>query len=495
MSSGVIRARECTSIRPADRYAYDSRHALTVLLSSSQSDSIATWIRRTIAGLSFAATDGRSTQRRELLHEWSWVLMGQGLAAAGALIGTRLLTGYISPSVFGSVSLLVGLSTLGASLIGTPLFQTALRLHADAARGGWLPQLRSRVHDLTLRSAAALVLVACAAAASAWFMERGSPIAILLVAGLLVCEVLRTFRLVFLTAARRQRPYALWLLMEAWARGLLGALAAWLWPSAAAVLAGYLVATVLVYAGFRSAIDEPTDSTGEAPASLSTEIKSCALPLIPLALVAWISALSDRYVLAGLDGLESAGLYAAAYGLVSRPFTMLSLATLSAVRPVYFSYVASEDTKSELRLRRLWIGSSLVLFGAGALLFGLGRNEITHLLLAERYHRSADLFPWLAGGFAIYAIGQIYGTVNLAHKRSWAVSTAEITGAGASLIIGIPLMVAYGALGAAIAVPLYYVVQLFVARHFAQVTVGDAHSASTASPAVTSGLEASSEIL
>ena len=50
--------------------------------------------------------------RRRLLGDGAWVLYGQLSAAVGVLIGTRLLTEFIAPRLFGEIVLLLGIGAL-----------------------------------------------------------------------------------------------------------------------------------------------------------------------------------------------------------------------------------------------------------------------------------------------------------------------------------------------------------------------------------------------
>ncbi len=60
------------------------------------------------------------------------------------LLGIRLLTEFVSPEVFGTVSLLIGIATLGSTLFCNPLLQAAMRFYPELAREGQVPRLRAR---------------------------------------------------------------------------------------------------------------------------------------------------------------------------------------------------------------------------------------------------------------------------------------------------------------------------------------------------------------
>jgi len=74
-----------------------------------------------------------------LFSDLAWTLAGQATAAAGVLVGFRLLTETLPPAVFGTVSLLTALATFARALGGFPVLQAALRHHPESAGAGPRP--------------------------------------------------------------------------------------------------------------------------------------------------------------------------------------------------------------------------------------------------------------------------------------------------------------------------------------------------------------------
>ena len=77
-----------------------------------------------------------STARKKLLGEGVWVATGQFLVALATLLGVRLLTEVISPAVYGSVALIIGLAALGQNLFSSPLLNAAYRFYAELGGKG-----------------------------------------------------------------------------------------------------------------------------------------------------------------------------------------------------------------------------------------------------------------------------------------------------------------------------------------------------------------------
>ena len=74
-----------------------------------------------------------SVDRKQLITDGGWIAMGQGLAIVGTLLGIRALTELAPPQVYGTVTLLVGISALGLSTLYGPIMQAVLRYFASAS--------------------------------------------------------------------------------------------------------------------------------------------------------------------------------------------------------------------------------------------------------------------------------------------------------------------------------------------------------------------------
>jgi O-antigen/teichoic acid export membrane protein len=414
-----------------------------------------------------AAASGPLPRRRRLLSEGAWVFGGQAASALGLLVGTRLLTEFVPPDTFGTVNLLVGLNTLGFNLFCLPQLLTVLRFYPEAAARGETQQLRRTFAAMLRKTGALLVAAVLLIGAGVTYGTSYSYGVFLVLAALVVAEVWRTFEWNLLSAARRQGAYALWSMAESWARPLLAVLAVLVFGvRTEAVLAGYLAATaggVLLFALLRKR-EAPAEAKPEERQEIrKQEIRRYALPLLPLALVAWVGGISDRYIIAAIVGVEETGVYSATYGLISRPFLMLNGVVELLLRPIYFQAVADGDRPREARILRAWMWLMALAAAAGGLLITLLRQTIADLFFGEQYRSGADLMPWIALGYAFLSVAYVGEKPSYAHKRTMWVLVIQATGAVLSVAVAIPLVHALGVLGAALAVPVYYGAQLIVA--------------------------------
>jgi O-antigen/teichoic acid export membrane protein len=197
--------------------------------------------------------------------------------------------------------------------------------------------------------------------------------------------------------------------------------------------------------------------------AFTKELLSYSLPLVPLGLIGWICNLSDRYVLAGVSGLEQAGLYAAAFAIASRPAWLLGGAVETTLRPIYFHAVSSGDVQRQTRVFRIWLISQISVAVGLATAFWLFSDEVSFWLLGERYRGTASIMPWIATGCGLIVVSQAFAGMCYANRNTKQVLKIEVVGALARVAVGYPAIYVAGLTGAAIAVSIASAIQLVAA--------------------------------
>lgn len=412
-------------------------------------------------------TPGTVPSTSQLLADGALLAIGQCLAGLGLLVGTRVVTEVVPTGVYGTVSLLLGLAMLSRNVACVPVLQAALRFYPEAELSREIPRLREVVRRLLTTTTTPLVAVLLAVGGTWSALGRAGWLVAPALGGLVALDVARSTETTFLTAARRQGTFAVAATAEAWGKPLLAiAAVTFLGTTAESVLLGYAGATAGVLLWLRSVRDPRaalSEGKPQGPTLRDADILRYALPLIPQAIVAWVSALSDRYIVGLLLGLQQAGIYAAAYGLVSMPFLLAHSALAYAVRPAYFSAVSSRDRDTEGRTFRIWLVSTLVVCSAGTLLTLLLRDRIVSLVLAEAYRSGARLLPWIALGHTFLGLATVFEGRLHAQKRTRAILTIHVATAVASVAVTLPLVARVGLVGAAAAAPLYFGIQMVLA--------------------------------
>lgn len=414
--------------------------------------------------------------------KWDLCLVAafQVIAAFGQLAGVRLLTEVLSPAVFGEASLLLGVAALVTSTLINPSLQALLRHYpADVESGN--PAFVKAVAVKNIRRTVKTALLASLPLLVAAVLFRWvTLIDLLLVAALVGVDGLRMFQTAVLNATRQHGLYGVWQIGEAWGRPVL---AYWvvtmLGVRTDTVLAAFVATSVALYVVLRSKTSAPAGAAlpdGEDADELLRNFRTYAHPLIPVGLIGWISGMADRYMIGGLLSAKDVGTYVAVYGLASRPMLMLSGITETAIRPRYYSAVGQESPSSKKYLS-VWFMISVVGGVLICLLFAYFHQYVSFLLLGQAFREGSYLTPWIAAGYGLLTLTHITTRICYAYDATRSVLMSEAAGALLAVVIGFPLIYAFGLEGAAMAVPLYFGIQLLLSVYLARRSVLDSHRA------------------
>lgn len=393
-----------------------------------------------------------------------WALLGQVLAAAGTLIGLRIITDIASPEVYGEVTLWLGIAALGLGLIATPFLQAGLRYYPEYAERNAIGPLRRLM--IAGMQPSALIVGVIALGLAVFHNSSGNDVyTVIVILAILCIDITRAMETTLLNAAQRQRTYALWAAGEAWIRPLF-ALAAMILiePTPAMLLAGYFIgsATCLllfyVFGTPVSGMGSPLTTT--QPPNDTQRMRKYALPLIPLAVIGWISGVGDRYVIGATLGVAEVGIYAAAYALVSRPFLMLGHVIELTLRPRYMAAVAQRNFSKARKIFHAWLVLTTLVIGTTLILVFLFSDWLATLFLGKSFREGAALMPWIALGYSLLVISYVFEKVLYAYERTRCVLYVQCLGAFATVAVTFFAVTQWGLYGAAVAVPIYFGIQL-----------------------------------
>jgi O-antigen/teichoic acid export membrane protein len=410
------------------------------------------------SNLSFVQLFGRY---RRILQDSAWVAGSLGLTAVINLAGTRAITHFLSPALFGQVNLLQNLALLLRNLFCFPILNSAPRFYSEAAREGDVDGLR-RMLTRSLGRAVLMMQIILLAIGAYLYWRRQTSMWVPLALGLyLLFDVGRTFEVALFNGARRQRPPALISVIESLLRPLFIVGAVVLFSARAdivlvAMAASLLVPLAITY--FAIPLEGMPMRHANDPVC-APDVRRFARQLIPYALLMWITSVSDRYI---IDWFSSdtarVGIYAAGYGLISQPFIMVNTVVSLTLRPVYFAQVSNDEKQLSRRTFRVWLMASIVLCVGGLVLAILLRHWVVSVFLAPKYAEAAIVVPWIALGYLFYVIQQVLEQHLMAHKRTSAILWVQTTAAAASILVTIPMVARFGMLGAAYACPIYFLV-------------------------------------
>ena len=402
---------------------------------------------------------------KTIIGQGIWVVWGQGATAALTLVGTRLITQFVSPELYGAINLVQNSLVLLRTLFCSASVNAGLRYYPDAERGGYVVALR-RMLVRTLGRALIAMEVLAIIGGLIWSLKAGiSPSVVLILGVYVAADVFLTLEMSLFNAGRRQRPAAIFSVVPAFARPLFVVGGVLLFGSTIEVVLGAMAVSIFVTLALVYACAEPRGSNRGAalPPLVAAEMWRYAIPLIPIALLNWTTSVSDRYIIEWVShDLSGVGIYAAGYGLISQPFLLIHGVVALTLRPVYFAAVSRGDAAHGERTFRIWLAITASICTLATLIIYIGRFVLVETFLGPKYRGAAAFVPWIALGYLFYAAEQVLEQSLLAHKRTASVLVAQACGAIASVAITIPCVIHFGAVGAAYACPMYFLVQLVV---------------------------------
>lgn len=183
------------------------------------------------------------------------------------------------------------------------------------------------------------------------------------------------------------------------------------------------------------------------------------LPLIPATVCSWIINISDRYFISFLIGPDVSGLYA-----VGNKVASILLILSGIFTSAWQLSIVSERSKAE---QEKFFSNVFSVYEAGALvgasLLMAASRLVMRFLAAPDYFSAWHYAPVLILGTAMACLGTFFASVYVAEKRSSATLVTTLAGAGVNLAGNALLIPLYGAMGAAVATLLSYLV-ILIAR-------------------------------
>ena len=192
--------------------------------------------------------------------------------------------------------------------------------------------------------------------------------------------------------------------------------------------------------------------------SLVRSMLKFGIPYIPTTIMWMITSASDRFIVTAFSGAAENGLYAAAYKLP----TLISLAGGVFIEAWQFSSV--NDAKKEERasffgnVYRNYVG---IMFMVGSALVVMSKF-MTNLLLDSSYHSSWQYVPVLSIAMIFSAFSAFLGSVYFLEKKSVRSFVTAGIGAITNILLNFLLIPHFGAMGAAVATVISYLVAFVI---------------------------------
>ena len=380
---------------------------------------------------------------------------GRGLTVLGSVVGVRVLTESLPPAVFGRYKLALAGLSLATGVLARPFIQHAMRAYHDAARGGAAGRFVALSRRWFGRYAGCLGLAA--AAAGYLFAAGGRRLSLPELAGVAAVLALQCLveyeRAIFVTRGRQRAAEAIGAGTQ-WLIPLAVALFVRVEESLGAILLAHAAVLALIVGARRwsgrrtargvAAADRRRGGFEAAPAW------AFAWPLMVAGGLGWLLHESDRLILGYYHGSGPVGLYAAAYGLVSAPFTAASGAAAQVMYPVVFA--ASARRAGSFVLPGPMLAVTLLIGAGGVAAVWWWGDRLADVVLAESYRAGVSgLLRWIAMGYACFGVATCFDLAAYGAGRTTHPMTAGAVAAAVNVGGDLLLVPTRGAGGAAVA--------------------------------------------
>jgi O-antigen/teichoic acid export membrane protein len=367
----------------------------------------------------FGVSSNTMIRVRRLGREFIWVGLGQAAAVLGSLVGVRLLTGVLSPDVYGDLALGMTLATLVLQIVMGPLCAPAGRFFASAREKGELASFLIALRKLFVQATGVVLLLASVVCIVLLLTGQLKWLWLAMAAfGFAVFSGYNSF-LDSMQNAARQRSIVAWhQALASWGRFIMAVgMVLWLGATSTIAMLGYGLATFLVLISqwwfFRRMMLRVGDSqaTGdESTRSWQKQMLTYAWPFAAWGVFTWAQTASDRWALQMFVSTQDVGLYAVLFQLGYYPISLLAGLMVQLVSPIFFQRAG--DATDAFRMQRIYSINwqltriTLILTGFATLFAAALHGFIFRCLVAPEYRNISWLLPGMVLAGGLFASGQ-----------------------------------------------------------------------------------------
>lgn len=357
-----------------------------------------------------------STWRR-LSWETGFVILGQAAGLGGAIVGMRLLTGKVEPSIWGQVALLSTVVLLFGQVCFGPLSAWMQRNFVPFREKSELGRYFGILGWIN-RRCLALVLAGVLVLTALWFRQIVWALPAALVCGGAYLQGLNNQMTALQNSGRNRATAALHQAGATWLRPLAAyAVVVLAGATAASVLGGYLLGLTVVFASQLFFLRRLWPGAGvkfsgvKASRPSAEHIKSILWfggPMAIWGLTGWLQLSADRWVVKYYLNESSVGILAVSVTLASIPIIAISGVISNLFYPIIVERAGDGSDANRM-------GRAMSVFKLELLAFGLVssvwvcaafllRYWIVGLAVAREYQAASRYFPVLTVGWTLLGL-------------------------------------------------------------------------------------------
>lgn len=357
------------------------------------------------------------SQVNRLGKELLLVGVGQAVAAVGSVVGVRLMTGALTPAVYGEIALAITFVTLSQQLLIGPLSASLTRYYNFAQEKHQLSGFLGSSGSLAIKISLAMVTFCLLVALYLVFSGRSAYLG--LAAATLVFALVSGYNVLLdsIQTAARQRAVVAWHQgIGQWLRYLTAVgFVILLGNSPAFAMAGYALSALLIFGSqsffFRRKINAGSIKEMAPDADWTSRILDYSMPFATWGLFTWFQLTSDRWALQTFRSVQEVGFYTVLYQLGYYPLMMATAVFVQFAEPVLFRQAGdgtemnrlSQAQKNTHRLLNGAVGLTALASIAALLL----HRFVFNIFAAPGYRSVSYLLPVMVLSGGLFACGQI----------------------------------------------------------------------------------------
>ncbi len=182
---------------------------------------------------------------------------------------------------------------------------------------------------------------------------------------------------------------------------------------------------------------------------------------VPLALgnlSTWILHLSDRFLLEHFLGFATVGVYATSYFLAERSMMILVNILFLGYWPFIVRLWEEQGAEATHRAYRQLLSTYLAVGTLAVFLLSFLAHEVLRVLLGRSFVGGYIIVPWVAMGFLLFGLQQLFQTGLIVHKSTRPIAVFIFLAAVLNIALNLWLIPHLGMVGSAVASFLSYLV-------------------------------------
>ena len=359
-------------------------------------------------------------KKQNSISELFFVFLGQIIAAAGSVIGVRLLTHRLSPESYGEVSLALTVGVLFQQLLFGPLSNSYLRFFSAARELDELQGFFNGVKKSALKSILYSLLVFIVFIFVLFLIDWKNYLSLVFFSFLFLLITSVNQYLDNLQNAARQRVVVAWHQgLGSWLRYLLAfGIILIFGPNSQNAAIGFALSAACVL--FSQLIflrrtnlfvsEREKASTSGGSVAWERKIWSYAFPFMSWGIFTWMQMSSDKWALNIFSSTSDVGLFTVLYQLGYYPISFLSTILLQFFSPIIFQNTGNGNQLNKQKTGKQKIVNlvvfSLVMGTIAFLLALLLHQEIFTLFVPSQYRTVSFLLPWMVLSGCLFMSGQ-----------------------------------------------------------------------------------------